>query len=566
MLKTLRVTNFALIEHAELEFSPGFNVLSGETGAGKSIIVDSLGIVLGGRASMEGIRSGCDGFRMQAVFEPTPDNPVFFFLAQQGIPVEEDGSLIVSRSFSRQGKNLVTVNGMQVPLAVLRQLGDMLLDMHGQHENQALLRPESYIGLLDGFDAEIIRVLGEYRTIYRSWQETGDQLQQLDKDLRERMQRADMLRWQVEEITAAKLGSGDDAELENQVTLLTHAEKIAASVSAAYGAVAGDEDSGAGAAALLQACKKQLDSASRYDPELKAQSDQLAAILIQIEDLVPTLRNYVEHIEFDPEKLAKLQSRMDLIYKLKKKYGATVAEILKYAESASVELVLLDRHDELKQELTQKQAQLAAQLQELADKLHVLRTTAGGRLQKEVEKHLHDLGMNGAVFAIRVESTPEFGLHGRDRVQFEFSANPGEEMRPLAKVASGGELSRIALAIKTVCARNDGIDVMVFDEIDAGVGGQTARRVAEKIAQVADSKQVLCITHLAQIASLADSHIHIEKRLQGDRTKTFVSVLNEEQRLQELARMMGGEPITETGLKNAAEMLAAAKSGKGRGN
>ena len=562
MLQVLKVFNFALIEQAEIEFAKGFNVLTGETGAGKSIVIDALSVVLGGRSSVDMIRSGSDQFRVEAVFDLQQHSQVMDLLVEQAIPVEEDGLMFISRAVSRQGKNTVLINGTHAPLSLLRSLGDQLLDMHGQHENQALLRPESYIDLLDGVDSQLAALLAAYRNSYELWRQTKEKIASVDKDDRQRVQRIDMLKWQAEEIDAAKLGKTEEEELPRQIALLTNAEKISTSVGNAWSILSDGGRQGKNVTDLLQECRRNLENAARFDDALFIYVQQLSDLVVQLEDVTPGLRDYLDRIEFDPGKLSRLQERMDLIYRLKQKYGSTVEEVLSYGRNARQELENLERHDEI---LTGLRKQLSLQTMELekqADSLSERRIQVAERMSQAIEAHLKDLGMPGGRFSILITSNDSYSPSGKDQVRFEFSANPGEELRLLAKVASGGELSRVALAIKTVCARNDGAQVMVFDEIDAGVGGHTARRVAEKIGQVALNKQVLCITHLPQIASMADSHIHIEKKLIDNRTQTFVHRLTAEDRLEELARMIGGEPITKAGLENAAEMVRSATEQK----
>ena len=558
MLQLLRVTNFALIEQAEIEFSGGFNVLTGETGAGKSIVIDALNVALGGRASVDMIRGGSDSFRVEAIFDLPDASPAAQWLQAQDIGSEEDGQLFISRSVTRQGKNTVLMNGRHVPLSVLRQTGDMLLDMHGQHENQALLRPEFHLTLLDGSSLAVREAAATYRRAYEAWRETEKKLAAVDQDARQRAQRADMLRWQADEIAAAKLKEAEEEELPRQISLLTHAEKISAAAGAAWTTLDGGDGRVKGVVDSLQECRRQLEQASRFDEALQPWAAQVEETLAPLTDVAAALRDYLEQIEYDPAKLARLQERMDLLYRLKQKYGASVAEVLAYGRAAAQELEELDHHGEILQRLRQQLTRQEAELSELAAGLHELRARAALDMERGIGEQLKDLGMPGGRFAVRVTLQENFGASGRDQVQLEFSANPGEELRPLAKVASGGELSRVALALKTVCAANDGANVMVFDEIDAGVGGVTARRVAEKIAAVAQAKQVLCITHLPQIACMADRHIHIEKEVAGERTRTLVQTLSVEERLNELARMTGGEPITQAGLEHAAELIAAA--------
>ena len=558
MLQLLKVFNFALIEQAEIEFDNGFNVLTGETGAGKSMVVDALNVVLGGRSSVEMLRSGCEQFRIDAVFALQAHEPLRALLEEQAIPQEEDGLLFLSRSVSRQGKNTVLVNGTPAPLSLLRTIGSMLLDMHGQHENQALLRPESYLGLLDGSDSAIAPLLADYQLAFADWRKTRDKIAELNRDDRERAQRIDMLQWQVGEIEAARLKLPEETELPQQISLLAHAEKISATVGAAWAGLSDGDGRSKGAIAILQECRRQLEVAARFDATLGQYAEQIAQIVVLLDDMAPELRDYLDQVEYDPVKLSRLQERMDLIYRLKQKYGGSLVEVMAYAQAARDEMSELVCHDDVLREMQKKLQQQESELKIKAMALGSQRAVSAAAMGRLVEAHLQELGMPGGKFVVQITNGESFTANGCDSIQFAFSANPGEELRPLAKVASGGELSRVALAIKTVCSRNDGAQVMVFDEIDAGVGGHTARKVAENIARVAWKKQVLCITHLPQIASMADRHIHIEKKPVAERTQTFVRVLPETQRLQELARMIGGDPITAAGLDNAAEMVRTA--------
>lgn len=558
MLQLLKVLNFALIEQAEIEFDTGFNVLTGETGAGKSMVVDALSVVLGGRSSVEMVRSGCDQFRIDAVFTLRQHKALQALLVEQAIPQEDDGLLFLSRTVSRQGKNTVTVNGTPAPLSLLRTIGDLLLDMHGQHENQALLRPESYLGLLDGADSAITPLLADYQAAYDAWRQTKEKIAEIDRDERQRVQRLDMLQWQIAEIEAARLKEAEETELPAQVSLLAHAEKISAAVGAAWSSLSDGDEREKGAITILQECRRHLDNAARFDASLSQYAGQIGQIVVQLDDLAPELRDYLDQVEYDPAKLSRLQDRLDLIQRLKQKYGGSVAEVIEYAQRANKEVAALACHEEILQDLRKQLQRQENDLQAKAVALSEQRNQSALTMGRMVETYLQELGMPGGKFSVLLEMGEKFSPTGRDSILFEFSANPGEELRPLAKVASGGELSRVALAIKTVCSRNDGAQVMVFDEIDAGVGGHTARKVAENIARVAWQKQVLCITHLPQIASMADRHIHIEKKPVGERTQTFVRVLPEPERLNELARMIGGDPITKAGLENAAEMVRTA--------
>ena len=562
MLKSLTVTNFALIEQTSVEFVEGLNILTGETGAGKSILIDALGIILGNRASLESIRSDCDHFRIEGVFDITGRKQVARILEEQGIPVEEDETVIISRRLSRHGKNAIIINGCHIPLIILRQIGEKLIDMHGQHEHQALLRPESHLALIDACNKTIREKVEKYREVYKKWAGLNTELSHTEERSRERAQRLDMISWQTQEIAAATLEIGEDEKMEQEINILANAEKIANAVNRGYSLLNQGSKGLSSVLTSLSEVKREIENAVRYDQRLQTQLTIILDSIYQLEECSITLRDYADGIDFNPNRLSALQDRMDTIYKLKKKYGATIAAILNYYQQAMDELSAIQNFDERMKKLLKEQALLREQLSILAAELNNLRQQASVDLAKKISEHLADLGMPKAAITIKVTLTPDFTPTGQNEAIFLFSANPGEETKPLHKIASGGELSRIALAIKTVCTHRDDIGIMVFDEVDAGVGGQTAQMVAEKIAWVSIEKQVLCITHSPAIASMADSHIYIEKKIDGERTVTVVKVLNEPERILELTRMISGNNITKITLDNAAQTLEYARLNK----
>ncbi|CVK19655.1 DNA repair protein RecN [Sporomusa sphaeroides] len=562
MLKSLTVVNFALIDRAHIEFVPGLTILTGETGAGKSILIDALSAIIGGKASSDSIRTGADDFRVEAVFDIAGIHSLDSILDEQGIVPEDDGSLIIARRLTRHGKNSIHVNGCQVTLAILRKIGEKLVDMHGQHENQALLKPEVHLALTDTFAADIKPKLDEYRQTYKKWLKLKTELTGLTQDSRERLQREEMLAWQTQEIAAAALVSGEEEKLESQVKVLANAEKITKAISRSYMLLSQGNKGFSGIVSCLADIKQELELAARYDQAIEQQLAVVTESLYQLEETMSELRNYQENIDFNPAKLAKLEDRLDIIYKLKKKYGATVDDILQYYEQASSELTAITNYDERLSQLEQEEHSLSLKVEQLADELDSRRRAAGLELAKQISVHLADLGMPKAQLLVAVKRNQQYTANGANDVYFLFSANPGEEPKVLHKIASGGELSRIALAIKTVCSERDETATMVFDEVDAGIGGQTAQKVAEKIARIAAfDKQVLCITHLPQIASMADCHIYIEKIVEEERTRTQVTTLNPDAQITELARMASGE-ITKLSMDNAAQMLENSKKKK----
>ncbi|MBP2640864.1 MAG: repair protein RecN [Firmicutes bacterium] len=562
MLKSLHVINFALIEEAQIDFVAGLNILTGETGAGKSILIDAFNSVLGGRSSVDTIRSGCDYFRVEAVFDIPSSNPVTCLLEEQGIPLEDDSQLILSRRLSIHGKNIILANGCNVPLSTLRKIGAFLVDMHGQHENQALLHPEFYLTLVDSHSPAIKPILASYQGLYQEWQEVKKQLAATEDNARERAQRLDMLTWQTQEIAMANLRIGEEEMLKQEISFLTNAEKITHSIQRIHALFFEGRPDNNGVIADLADIRRELESIVRFDDHLQAQLTAIGDAYYQLEETSANLRDYAETTDFDPERLSQLQERMDIIYKLKKKYGSSEEEILEYYRLALKELTDISNHEERMEKILNTKNVLEARLAAKADELHRARCQTAEDMAKSVCSHLTDMSMPNAILAAKVIPTNGFSPTGSDELALLFSANPGEEPKPLQKIASGGELSRIALAIKSVSAKRDDVGTMVFDEIDTGIGGQTALKVGEKIGKLGCEKQVLCITHLPHIACMADSHIYIEKTIDGERTQTIVRTLDHQSRLTELARMMGGDGSNQLAVDNAEQLLIAAQAKK----
>lgn len=563
MLKSLTVWNFALLEHVQVEFEPGLNILTGETGAGKSILIDSLGAVLGARMSADMVRSGCDWLRVEAVFSLEDESlGLHELLTQQAID-DADKELIITRQLTRAGRSTALVNGCHVTLAVLRQIGAYLVDIHGQNENLALLKEENQFHLLDGYDPDVSEALAAYECVYREWREKKKAYAEKQQASREYAQRLDMLHWQDKEISEANLKPGEDEQLEADIRKLSHAEKIVGSVEESYQLLEGGGGNGLGVLPALSQVKKDLEEIGRFDDALANAQKMVEEAYISLQEASYELRDYGESVEFSPERLDQLQSRMDVIYRLCKKYGATLEDVLAHQAKVEQELTEIENYDEDIAALEKEIAALEEKLGQKADALTKLRTAAAQDLSTAIEEQLFALGMPKARFHIRVEQAEDYGANGRDDVAMFFSANPGEEEKPLQKVASGGELSRIALAIKTVASsRDSSVPSMVFDEIDTGIGGRTAQMVAERIALVAQYKQVLCITHLPQIACMADAHLYISKRTVEGTTATQIRPLSERERISEIARMASGADMTTASLDNAREMVSHAKMKK----
>ena len=563
MLKSLTVWNFALLEHVQVEFQSGLNILTGETGAGKSILIDSLGAVLGARMSADMVRSGCDWLRVEAVFSLEDESlGLHELLTQQAID-DSDKELIITRQLTRAGRSTALVNGCHVTLAILRQIGAYLIDIHGQNENLALLKEENQFHLLDGYDPDVAEALAAYTCAYREWREKKKAYDEKQQASREYAQRLDMLHWQDKEISEANLKAGEDEALETEIRKLSHAEKIVGSIEESYELLEGGGGSGLGVLPALSQVKKDLEDISRFDDALQNAQKMVEEAYISLQEASYELRDYGESVEFSPARLDQLQSRMDVIYRLCKKYGATLDDVLAHQEKVERELSEIENYDEDIAALEKEIAALEKELGKKAAALTELRRAAAKDLSAAIEEQLFALGMPKAQLAIRVEPAADYGPRGRDEVAMFFSANPGEAEKPLQRVASGGELSRIALAIKTVASsRDSSVPSMVFDEIDTGIGGRTAQMVAERIALVAQYKQVLCITHLPQIACMADAHLYILKRTEEGTTATQIRPLSERERISEIARMASGADMTTASLDNAREMVSHAKMKK----
>ena len=553
MLKSLHVHNFALLEDAEVEFAPGFNIFTGETGAGKSILIDAFGIVLGSRASTEYIRSGTDAFWVQAVFDVSGNQQVQAALAAQDIALDDE-NLFLKRKLQLSGKGQCSINGVQVPLAVLRSLSRLLVDIHGQHENQDLLESKTPLQVLDAAGGEkLAAAVAKYRQLFAGYQSALALVQDLENSSVDREVQLDRLAWEIKEITDAKLRSGEQEELQAENRKLQNTARILEDVTGAHTAL--DEENGALNA--LARAKESLRDALRYDETLKGLVEALDSAWITADDARQELAVYLENAEGGEARLNTVQERLDLLYKLHKKYGATTADITAYLERARERYATLQDLDARIGQAHKQLNQAETLVRRQAELLTGLRREEGNRLSQAVLTHLQDLAMPDGNFTFAF-APRDLGPDGADTVTFMFSANKGEPLLPLQKIASGGELSRIALALKTVLTHVSGVPTMVFDEIDAGVGGVTAQKMAEKLALIARRAQVLCITHLPQIAAFADRHLYIYKDASGERTVTRIQVLSGGDQVREIMRMSGGANASKAAMGNARELLAAA--------
>ncbi|MGM9578260.1 MAG: DNA repair protein RecN [Evtepia sp.] len=560
MLSLLHIENIALIDGADLSFGPGFNVLTGETGAGKSIIIDAISAVMGERTSRDLIRTGEKSALVTALFRDLPDLPWF---QEMGIGPDENGELLLSRKIQADGKNICRVGGVPCTVVQLRSLGSQLIDIHGQHDGQQLLDETCHLGYLDSF-GQLEEEAAAYRTSYESLAELRRQIAGLKMNEAEKARRIDSLQYQIAELERANLRPGEEEELDERRTLLRSADQLMAAVEGAYSALFGDDERD-GAASLLAEAEGSIARIADFSQELGQLSGVLSDLRYAAEDASERLRDLRDTFDFSPQELDEVESRLDLLYRLKKKYGSTVQEMLDYLDRSRQELEQIEMADDTIRKLEKKRAKVLEGVRKQAQALSEKRQAAAQTLKERIQEELRQLDMPKVRF--ETEFAPkegELGLDetGMDQVRFLMSANVGENLKPIAKVASGGELSRIMLALKNVLAENDSIMTLIFDEVDTGVSGRAAGKVAEKMSRLSQSCQVLCVTHLAQIAAMSDSHFSVQKEEKEGRTYTNVAVLDREGRKQELARLTGGAHTSAAILEGAEELLREAEAYK----
>ncbi len=548
MLRLLHIENIAVIEQANIVFEPGFNVMTGETGAGKSIVIDAISAILGERAYRDMIRTGESKASVRAIFDNVARLPWF---EENGVPYEEE--TIVQREIYLDGKNVCRVNGMPVSVSLLKKLGIQLINIHGQHDSAALFDENYHLSFLDGFACDA-PALAAYTERYQAVQALRREIERLSMDESEKLRRMETLKYQIDEISRAELKAGEDDELESRRKLLQNSEKLSDGLQEANACLDGGEGTD-GAAELLGQAERALAKLSRYDDSLAALHDTVADLMYQVRDMAEQVGDRLYALSYSADELERIEERLDTIHRLRRKYGADCAEILAYLERAKNELDEIEFADDRLEQLRGKQKAAEKAAWDAALALRDVRKTAAAALTERVLKELADLDMKRVQFACEFTET-ELTPLGADAVAFYMSANLGESLKPLNKVASGGELARIMLALKNVLAERDHVPTLIFDEVDTGVSGRAAQRVAEKLRSVSRSKQVLCVTHLPQLAALADTHLLIAKGEHGGRTFTTVTPLDFEGRKAELARIIGGTNITETTLQSAAEMLS----------
>ena len=550
MLELLHIENIAVIELADIACRPGFNVLTGETGAGKSIVIDAMEAVLGGRTSRELIRTGADKAFVSAIFSDVPEN--LPGLTENGAAPDEDGNLTLQREISSEGKSICRVNGRPLTVTQLRQIGKELLNIHGQHDGQLLLDESRHLAYLDRF-GQTAGSLAAYKKDYDVLCDIRKQLRALEMDDAEKERRMDSLRYQIDELERAELVPGEEEELNARRELLRNGEKYISALSGADYCLNGD-DAEDGAVSAIRKAEDSLSGIRHLNGDMEELFKRVEALRCEAFDLAEIIRDKREEFDFSPAELDAAEARTDQLYRLKKKYGATVEDMIAYQERCRDELNAMETADDLRLQLEQKLKRAGEAVERAGKALTQARKKAGERLEQRIQKELRELDMEKVRFSVDF-AAKEPGTDGCDTVRFLMSANAGEALRPISKIASGGELARIMLALKNVLAEQEQIATLVFDEVDTGVSGRAAQKVAEKLAQLACHKQVLCVTHLPQLAAMAGTHFLVEKGEQNRRTFTKVVELDREARKAEIARITGGSQVTDALLASAADIL-----------
>lgn len=555
MLSSLQIENVAVIQKAEVHFEPGLNVLTGETGAGKSILIDSINAILGNRTSKDLVRTGAAKAVIRAAFEQVPP-AVLDKLEQSGY--ERSEALLLSREITAEGKSSCRINGMPATAAVLRELCGGLININGQHDSVGLLNPAHHLGILDDY-AQNRTVFQEYYTLYRELVRVKRELDALITDEAEKQRRIDLLQYQVQEIEDAGLTAGEEQTLENRRKVLSNASAIRDRLAQSYALLSGSDDA-AGAVDLLGEASNAVDAAAQLDPALTAAAGQLLDLYYNAKDVAADLIGRLDTYDTNDAELDEVEQRLDLLYRLKRKYGSTVEDVIAFGQKAREELDNIQHSQQRYDALQAEKLRLYTKAREKAEVLTQTRLKAFEELNTRISGTLDFLNMPGVRMTLRHTRGP-LASHGQDSVEFYISTNPGEAPKPLAKIASGGELSRITLAIKNAMADKDAVPTVIYDEIDSGVSGKAAGRIGEVLRQSAQGHQILCITHTAQIAALADCHLLIQKNVSNERTYTEIHPLDENGRVEALARLISGDHVTELSRANAREMLQERKHG-----
>lgn len=566
MLERLYIKNFALINDLEIKFSSGFTVITGETGAGKTIIIETINLVCGERASHEFIRTGCDSAKVEAEFSISKNKKILEILNQLSIS-SDDETLIIRREIGASGKNKCIVNDNQITLSMLKQLGDLLTDIHGQHEHQSLLSPRNQLESLDSF-AQLTKETAIFSKLYSEYKNLEEKIKKFESEKRERINKIDFISFQIKEIDDMKLCQGEEEALNQKAAILRNAEKLSQATSKIYSLLYENEESSP-IVEQLDIVKQELKNISLMDASLKEYLTICENTIIELKEVGISILRYHDSIEFSNELQTKIEERISAIQSIKKKYGNTVSEILLYRENIQKELEELNNIEENFNAFTEQLDKLKKEIILKSQNLSEKRKESANLFNTKVERELKDLGMEKSKFIVNLQKEEITGSDGIplpnnsfrlfpwgiDKVEFLISPNPGEEIKPLSKIASGGEISRIMLALKTICTQEDKAATIIFDEIDVGVGGEMANKIGKKLQAISLKFQVICITHLAQIASLADNHFNIYKKVKDGRTVTELNQLDTKSRIQEIARMISGDKITDLTLKHAQELI-----------
>lgn len=554
MLSSLTIKNFAIIDKIQIDFQPKMTVLTGETGAGKSIVIDALGLLAGGRGSADYIRKGKKKALLQALFILPKNAPAYRILDEVGISYDDNG-LILQRELYRNGHNICRINGELVNLTNMRRVGETLIDIHGQNEHQELMRPDKHLSLLDSFANKQLRALKDkYSESYQQYRKEKASLEKKEKNEKDWVQRLDMLQFQVQEIKTAQLQPEEEEQLAEEKEQLDNYQAIHDALENSYQLLSGEENDALGQVGSVM---EQMQRVAEFSPDLGQISQRVTDAYYGLSDSVRDVSNQLATMEWDEDRLDQIEHRLDDIHQLKRKYGNSISEILNYYQKIKSELKGMQQTDADSDEQKERVDELFKKSKQIARQLSSERKKSAVQLEKAVHKQLKALYMEKAVFSVKfLQGTDErLNSEGLDQVEFYIQTNPGESMGPLARIASGGELSRVMLALKTIFAQRQGVTSIIFDEVDTGVSGRVAQAIAEKISLIAQSSQVLCITHLPQVAAVSDHHYLVTKHVQDGRTETRVERLRQSEKIEELARMLAGTEITDLARKHAAELL-----------
>ena len=555
MLQELSIKDFAIIDEIQISFQPKMTVLTGETGAGKSIIIDALGLLAGGRGSTEFIRKGEKKAVIQGLFTLPREANTYNILEEYGID-SEDGQIILQRDLYRGGRNICRINGMMVNLATLRKVGETLIDIHGQNEHQELMKPENHIDLLDEYDKKTSELRNQYQVVYQNYRKLKLSMEKKETDEKAWAQRLDMLNFQVKEIGEAGLKINEEDELVEEKNKLDNFQAIHDALELSYQILSGEKIDVVG---NLGNAMNELSDVSDLSENLQEINTKISDAFYSLEDVARDISDELDSMEWNGERLNEIEERLELIHQLKRKYGDTIEDILHYHSRIVKELREMENAEQNSEKQERQLSEALEKVKELAIKLSKQRKKSAKKLEKMIHEQLSALYMDKAVFEVKFLNNSKLYSKGIDKVEFYIQTNPGEEMGPLAKIASGGELSRIMLALKTIFSQKMGVTSIIFDEVDTGVSGRVAQAIAEKISQISNNSQVLCITHLPQVAAIADNHYYISKSVNDGRTETSLEELDEKQKIREIARMLSGSEITELTLKHAEELIKMSK-------